>query len=82
MDYRPIQYVLPEALIVGLLLIVFVVAVSYIISKGTYPDFSQGIFSQHYPQMYASLLLAGSLFHLVFEYTGGNAAFCKYAKFY
>lgn len=81
-DTRPLEKVLPEALIVGLLLIIFVIICSYVVSAGTYPDFSKGVFADHYPSMYISLLLAGGLFHLTAEYTGANSWFCKNAKYY
>lgn len=79
---RSLGKVLPEAAILGLILIVFVLLFSFIISGGSHPDFSEGIFGKYNPQMYASLFLAGGALHLLFEYMGWNAMFCKMASYY
>ena len=64
-----------EGIFVGLVLILFVYVAGFLLKLLKYPDVSLPEVCEKWNQTYimeANLLLAGFLFHVVFEYSGIN----------
>lgn len=63
---KPVHVVAFEAVVVGLLLVLFVNMLSRVVPTSLGDNYE-----------FAVLVAAGAIFHIVFEYFGWNKAYCK-----
>ena len=61
MKTRPVQFVLTEAMIIGVMNLIFFMILTRLFKLSTS----------------LSLILGGALIHIAFEYSGGNEWWCK-----